>query len=190
MNDKGKLIIEQRYSEAVRKGLTGMEGKFGSILKYLGEPLVTHTGGWYTSNPMEDLYEIPDDNPKMPEFDEDEPVMEIGWHFDGSSSGISLEIFFYEEAPDRGWRRIENGGPGPGKELSVWWKGKLVFCESDDSLFCYVPSHEWESHVDYLFGIAKQRELKSRKKQIEETKEEVKKEKLSWLERMRLRWGI
>jgi hypothetical protein len=191
MNEKEKRVREQRQIEANRKGLLGMEGKFGVILKNLGEPLIAHGGGWYTTNEMDDPWALPGDGEEeMPQFDEDEPVMEMGLHYNGLSSGIHLEIFYYHDAPDVGWRRIEQGGPGPGRELSVWWKGHLVFCESNDELYCYVPSGEWESKIDYLFNVAKQREQKAYKKAVEESKEEVKRQKLSLIERLRLRWGI
>lgn len=189
MNDKEKIIKEQRCIEANRKGLMGMEGKFGCILRNLGEPIIEHTGGWFTSNEMEDIWELPDET-QMPEFDEDEPVIEVGLSFSAMSSGMNLEIFHYHDASDRGWRRIENGGPGPGKELSVWYKGNLVFCESNDELFCYTPSPEWENMIDKLYALAKEKEANNRRKQILENREEIRKSKLSWLERIKLRWGI
>jgi hypothetical protein len=192
MNEKEKRLQEQRHMEANRKGLLGMEGKFGVILKHLGEPLIAHAGGWYGTSEMEDVWALPGESGEedMPTFDEDEPVMEMGLHYNGLSSGLHLEIYYYHDAPDRGWRRLEQGGPGPGRELSVWWKGHLVFCESNDELYCYNPSHEWEDKIDYLFGIAKKRENKKYQEVIKESREQAQRDKLSWIERLRLRWGL
>jgi len=192
MNEKEKRLQEQRHMEANRKGLLGMEGKFGVILKHLGEPLVSHGGGWYSSNEMDDPWALPGEETEdvMPSFDEDEPVMESGLHFNGLSSGIHMEIYYYHDAPDIGWRRVEQGGPGPGRELSVWWKGHLVFCESNDELFCYNPFKDWEEKVDYLFGIAKKKENVKYQEIVQQSKQDYVKDKQSWIERLRLRWGL
>lgn len=174
MNDKERRVKEQRYIEASRKMLLGLEGKLGVILKQLGEPIISQGGTWFDSTPMIDVWELPDEETGMPTFEEDEAIIEVGMIFDGMSSGIHVEIKYIEDE----------------KALSLRYKGQLVFSEMNDELQCYVPSPEWEKHVDDLFNIAKKREEKKHSEYVEESKLQSKREKLSFLEQLRLRWGI
>lgn len=173
MYEKEKYIKEQRLIEATRKGLTGLEGKLGCILKFLGQPILAHGTGDVTSNPLPDLLGEEEEE-FLPELDEDVEFYEVGVLFDGLSSGLHLEVCYNPEM----------------KEIKVTYKGYLVYREVSGDLDCYVPSREWEGHVDYLYGIAKKKEQASNRQRVEEAKEEKMQMKRGLLERLKTRWGM
>ena len=45
MHELARRIKEQRLIDATQKGLTGLDGKIGTILKGMGEPIIVHEGG-------------------------------------------------------------------------------------------------------------------------------------------------
>jgi hypothetical protein len=176
MNDKERRVREQRLSEAIRKGLTGLEGKFGTILRYLGKPIIGHGGEWVTTSEALNVYDYLEEEKtdELEEMDEEQTVIDCGYVFDGLASGIHLEIIY----------KLHE------KELKVFWEGNLVYAEVASELECYSPSHTWESKVDYLFNVAKKREKKEYHATIEENKIEAKRQKFSLLDHLRKRWGI
>jgi hypothetical protein len=176
MEELAKKIKEQRLIQATQKGLTGLDGKIGTIVKNMGEPIINHTGGSLEcfameSSFLEDPYELEDDE-EMPIYDEDQP-RRIGMFFDGLSRGMHIEIKYLADI----------------NELTVNYKGYLVYAEEVGELVCYVPSPEWESKIEQLFLIARKKEAIHRKEDIQEQKEEAMREKLSFLEKIKLRWG-
>lgn len=95
MFEKEKIIKDQRVNEATRKNFVGLEGKFGTILKYLGEPIIGHSqgggGGLFESNSMPDVWEIEESENKIPVADLEDNVVEEGMYFDGLRRGIHME---------------------------------------------------------------------------------------------------
>ncbi len=183
MNDKEEKIKEQRTLEAVKKNLMGNAGKFGLIARFLGEPIVSQSGfdGHF---PDDQIYHIYSDTVEEPigggftenrEYDSYESnVIEIGWLFDGLSSGMHLEIKYLEEF----------------KELKVTYKGNIVYREIAGELFAYVPNDEWETNINKLYAIAEKRELTERLKKKKILVEESNKNKNNWFKNMKDRWGF
>lgn len=173
MSDKEKRIKEERLRDASRNGYIGLEGKFGTILKYLGHPIITEGGSFYEANYMEDPYATEEEE-EMPTFDEEQAVMELGYIFDGLSSGIHIEIKYISDR----------------QELMVSYKGFTVYSEIAGELECYVPNAEWEKNIESLYQHAKVRESKQRGEYMVENRQEAQRQKESLLERLRLRWGL
>jgi hypothetical protein len=109
-------------------------------------------------------------------------VSQIGWIFDGLSQGMHMEIQYMNS------RMIQSETLY--NILSSSYKGREVYCEVRGDLQKYIPTPEWEEWVERLFKIAKKKELQKRKNANKESSEEVKKEKLAWLKRLRDNWGI
>ncbi len=174
MHDKEKRIRDHRLTEATRKNLVGLEGKFGTILKSLGKPIIGDGGiKMFESTPMPNFYDYLDEEEGLETMEEDQPTTDIGVIFDGLTSGLHLEIIYkYEE-----------------RELKVLWQGEMVYLELAGELECYIPSHTWESKIDYLFNVAKKRVEKERRKIVDEDKLEKQRDKLSFLARLRKMWG-
>lgn len=176
MFEKEKLVKEQRLSEATRKNLVGLEGKFGTILKYLGDSIIGHSqgggGGLFESNPMSDVWDIEEDE-SIPTADLDDNVMEEGMHFDGLRRGIHLEIIY----------KIAS------KEIAVLFEGYDVYRESEGELICYIPSERWESIIDKLFKIAKGKEVKHKVESKKRNEAEAEKLKSNFLKHLKKAWG-
>lgn len=173
MLDKEKRIKEERLREASKNGYTGLGGKFGTILKHLGHPIITESSSFYEANYMDDIYAIEEDD-EIPTMDEEQTIMKLGYIFDGLSSGIHMEIKYISHE----------------QKLTVSYKGFTVYSEIAGELECYVPSTEWEKHIESLYQRAKIRENKERIVDLMENRQETQKQKESLLERLRLRWGL
>ncbi|RDJ35613.1 MAG: hypothetical protein DWQ19_12410 [Crenarchaeota archaeon] len=206
MNEKERKIKEQRTIEASRKNFMGLDGQFGTILKNLGTPIVSQlsSGGnldtiGVTRTEMPSAFPednqdycdiptmevltggIPIDDPDSPEWTNKENVLRqqvstanIGWHFDGLNRGMHLEIKYLDST----------------SELSVYYKGYLVYKEEKGSLKTFVPDSEWEGWIQSLYQQAKKKENKHRKEEKEERIKIAQKNKESWLQRIRKNWGI
>ena len=207
MRDKEQKIIEQRTIEASKKGLMGFSGKLGTILRYLGQPIVTNSAGmWseqmgYSANSLDEYlgYKI-DDYDETPEMetmevydDFGQPIQspnspewtpstsrkaysidKIGYYFQSLSSGINLEIKYLDDR----------------KELITNYQGYLVYKELGGELQAYVPSEEWEKHINNFYRMAKKKEDAARKKEKVEKVVKAEKNKAKWLETMKKFWGI
>jgi len=183
VNEIAKRVKEQRLIEATQKGYTGLDGKIGIVLKGMGEPIIAHEGGrneemfgimmptHHSSGPLNDPYDI-DEEGAMPEYDEDEPCL-IGWMFDGLRRGVHMEIKYMVDT----------------KELTLTYKGYLVYAEEAGDITCFVPHKEWEEKLEWLLVSARPMAQARHKEMALEEKEEDKKDKLSFLEKLRLRWG-
>ncbi len=174
-NEKEKRIKEQRLIEATRKGLTGLEGKFGCILRNIGTPIIAHGGSWFESSELEDVWSLPEDkDEEIPTMDIDESIMETGRFFEGLTKGMHLEIKYMSDS----------------KDLVVYYKGYIVYHEVSGELDCYIPNREWETHIDNLFALAKKKESAGRKETKIINKQEAERQKLSFLDKLRLKWGV
>ena len=176
MRDQEKRIKEQRTIEAARKNLMGSSGKLGCICRFMGQPIHEHGGGFvetrYLDAPWYDETNGPDSD--IPTLDEDENIFVIGWFFDGMSSGVHMEIKYMDTL----------------HELTVRWKGYLMYREVRGELDVYVPRPDWEGQVESLYKIAKQREQVVKADVAEEQFEESQRQKESWLQRMMQKWGL
>lgn len=178
MHEKEKQLHDQRLLEATRKGLMGLDGKLGCVVKYLGQPIMDQTASFYMPNemyfPWREFEEEPTGKCGIPEADAEEGIMEIGRQFSGLSSGVNLEITYLEGE----------------KELKAVFDGKLVFREVTGELKSYSPNKIWESKVEDFYVIAKKRELKAYEKEVQEYEEEKVVETNRFLQYLRDKWGI
>ncbi len=177
MREQEKRIKEQRTIEAARKNMMGPSGKIGTICRYMGEPIKEHGGGLvetrYFNAPWYD--EINGADSDIPTFDdEDDNIFVLGWFFDGTTNGIHLEIKYTEAT----------------HELAARWKGYLVYQEVKGELQAYTPFPEWESKVEQIYKLAKEREKVAKKQYEAEEQEEAERAKESWLESVMRKWGL
>ena len=223
-----KKIQEERTLEATKKGLMGLGGKLGRILRVLGHEIEAqyeggHMGlpsssdvasaGWgFESIPLDDPDEEPWDGVLRPGSSEeiqdqipyadgevsallDEPtgggfrdernnkrsqvnIVNVGWHFDGLPHGVHMEIFY--KMNEEKLRR----------ELSVYFRGYLVYLEATGSLLAYIPNDLWEKEIERLFELAKKRSKGKMNEIRDDNKQEGEREKKGWLKALRDRWGI
>lgn len=204
MNEKEKRIKEQRTIEATNKGLMGISGKLGLIVRTIGQPIINQTeNGFdefigYSSNPFSSYYNIEEDQneiktmevldafgmpiqePNSSEWDQNrtnrinQSIKTIGWIFDSLNSGINLEIKYF----------LENA------LLTVQYNGIYVFKECEGDLITYVPEQTWELKINSLFEKAKKLNEKKRNIEKEKKVEQQKREKENWLEKLRKNWGF
>lgn len=201
MNEKEARIKEQRTIEATRKGYMGANGKFGLILKHLGQPIISHTN---ENTIFYDFYEELDEPKELGGSPEeiqnqipymldlcDEPngygwretrnpkgdfanVHNIGWHFDGLSRGMHLEIRYLDSQ----------------KELTVSYKGYMVYKEVSGELAAFAPLPEWEQKIEQLHTVAKSLENDTRKLENKSQRKSAEQAKQNWLSKMRQKWGF
>ena len=174
MNNKEKIIREKRTIEAVKKNFMGPGGKLGLIAKYLGSPIIVQGSGMFDQTFLDDPYEEQNNSEEMPTFGDHETVYEIGWIYDGLNQGLHLEIKY----------------SNPENKLTVYYKGYEVYREVSGELEAYAPFEEWENAIQELYKISKIRQKDKKEKDYINKKEIVKKIKLSFLEKLRMRWGI
>lgn len=202
MNEAEKLIKQKRLVQATQNNLMGLNGKLGCIAKFMGDPITMHLEGgqFFSSTELDDPYyyqtdindcrtaeeianKIPmmnadQDDPQGPEWREFQnrinvTTYDMGWIFDGLNKGLHLEIKYM----------VENN------ELIVYYKGSLVYKESAGDLDAYVPHPEWEDKVDQLFKTAEKIREKNTKSQREENIDLNKRQKESWLQSIKKKWG-
>lgn len=194
-------IREQRTVEANKKGFIGQNGKIGTVLKMMGQPIVSHSegGAYVDTNYLEESQEESPWPVSTSEFMNSIPVMDldgnvrpeteewaqiknpvsygvynVGWHFDGLSRGMHLEIKYDDTEA----------------KLVVLHKGYVVYKEIKGEIVSYVPKDEWEGWIEVLYKKAK--EIQRRKKEIEfeDQVKESEKIKASWWAEMKSRWGL
>lgn len=174
-NDYENQIKEKRTIEASKKNLMGKSGKLGMILKHFGEPIVSQEGMFSDASYFDHFWEdVGEDEESMPTFEEGSLSHDVGRIWDGLSRGMHLEIQYMNNK----------------KELTVYEKGYLVYKESSGELLCYVPKESWEKNINQLYDRSKYMEKDQRKKDSEEVNKEADRAKLSWLWKIRDKWGI
>lgn len=191
-------IKEQRTALAIKNNLMGFDGKIGCVVRNLGQKITEHSAGFSTHYNSTSLYDY---NSSLEEDDGDYviPVMDagveeptggawrderqeveshniedIGWFFDGLNRGMHLSIKYLESD----------------KELSVNYKGIIVYREVAGDLEGYVPSPVWEDLIDNLYKVARKKQKNVLQDNKEVHKQEVQKQKTSWLNRIREKWGF
>ena len=182
-------IKEKRLAEATKKGLNSPTGKIGTVLRMLGSPIVGQT----EDASYIDLEGREDEEKGMPVMDiegvqrpagsewsdpEVVPTLygihEVGRHFDGLSRGMHMEIIYKNES----------------SEMSVYFRGHLVYREVQGDLQCYIPSDEWEGWVSSLFKVAKKAQREEKEREFKDRVQEADRAKKSWLREMASRWGL
>jgi hypothetical protein len=208
-DEKEKRIKEQRTIEATKKGLMGASGKFGVIVRNLGQPIISHNSGdeFYNSSYLDDPYELDAPNsstelkPGSPEeiqnqipymgSELDEPTG-FGWkenrqsHREGSSM---VEIGWLWDGL-RGGMHLEIKYLDESKELTVHHGGYLVYQEVAGDLTRYLPNEDWELLINRVYLVAKKKEQSKKRIKKEERTNLGERIKKNWLQRMRDRWGI
>ena len=180
MDSKESLIREKRTIQALRNDLMGPSGKLGTICRYLGDKIQFQSmgGGFILDDPYE-ITNIPDQFSnegllqELPEFD-DEITYEVGWVFDGMSRGMHIEIKYIDHE----------------KRLTTTYKGYEVFVEIAGELEKYAPFPEWEDMVERLYKAATENRKKLKKEEKQNLKELVSRKQQSFLQKMRMKWGI
>lgn len=161
---KEKLIQEKRTIEATRKNFIGLTGKFGAIVQTLGHKIIS-------SGFFEEAEEISED---IPTFEDDYEGVCIGYHFDGLSRGLHLEIQYDQSL----------------SEIKVHYKGSLVYHEVAGDLFAYVPQDVWENEIEKLYKSAKLK-VKNTKQELEGQRSwKAKIKAANFLDHLKDRWGI
>jgi len=171
MSKQERIIREKRTIEAVKKNMMGQTGKLGTIVKYLGYPVIRQGSGLFDQSFLDDPFAHPiEDLPTS----EDLEVYQEGYIFDGLSRGMHIEIK-YENADRRIW---------------CTYKGYPVYFEISGELESYAPFSDWEDLIERLYKAAK-----AKKKKLELSMEPVIEEaamarKQSLWQKMRLKWGV
>lgn len=195
-------IREQRIIEANKKGLIGQSGKIGTVLRIMGQPIISqYEGGTFIDsnyinlrgeeildeepqNNNELLKKIPimdagaNDRPQTSEWAElEDPsqvsIQTIGWHFDGLDRGMHLEIDYRDASA----------------ELSVTYKGYTVYKEVGGEIICYVPHEEWETWIEKLSKNAKDIQRKLKEQEFKSKVEQTEKQKNNWWNSIVEKWG-
>lgn len=190
MLDKEKILKEQRLAEAMDRNYMGLEGKFGVILKHLGKSVISQGSANYEMTEFIDVYDI-DEKEGLPEEDIDAPIREIGKVFDGLKFGHHIEISYLKESlipikVNEYYTRYEEAF----KVIKVLWNGYLVYLETEGDLLIFTPSSDWEDVILKIYDSAAKLQKQRKMDNIAETQIEAKKNKLSFLERLREKWGI
>ena len=174
MNPEEK-IKERRTVEAVKKDYMGRSGKFGVILRYMGQKIRTQGSPLHDVSYMEDPYDLHNEDDEIEEmgyFDEEDTSASLGWIFQGYERGMHLEIKYMRGT------------------LSVDYKGYPVYKESYGDLKCFVPNKEWEDNIEQLYKVARKLEKEDKKQKKVEKEQKVEAVKMGFMEMMRKLWGI
>ena len=164
-------ILEQRTNEAVQKNYMGMEGKIYRIAKYLGFEIIKDSGFSETID-YDEMFDITDPN-TIPILDEGPVSYNIGYSYDGLSSGRNIEIVSndYEQT------------------IKLYCKGYLVYHEEHGTLMAFVPHDMWEKTVDDLYEKV-QEKIKRKMEEIKKEEEQVVAELAQHeLQKLRSKWG-
>lgn len=180
----GQPIMEQYEGLSMYDGTTGV-GKSESTLDL----------DFYNEDTFEDMYSatsnesfmkrmpvIIDDNNPRPTGSEwtnitndvHISIQPKGYHFDGMSRGMHLEI----------WYDSEN------MHFSVYSRGYLVYKEEMGDLITYRPDEYWESQVDKLYKVAKSVDRDKKEDAFVKETQDAEKEQKSWIQSLRDRWGL
>lgn len=180
MHPKEKELAQRRTIEAAQKDMIGPAGKLGVIARQLGSVIVSQCSGLHEYNDYDlDPYEQDQatDN-ELPVYHEEDGAdfdsRIQGLVFDGLSRGMHIEIKY---------KRFS-------AELTCYYKGYKVYQEVAGDIYAYSPSPEWEDMIESLFKVAQKQQRESQKEQREVNEVIAKKQKESFLQSLRTRWGI
>lgn len=196
MNDKENLVKEKRLILATTKNLTGLEGKIGQILKYMGDPVISQASGFYEQANWNDMYpylnvyDMPN-NEDLPTEDMDTNLIEIGRTLSALKWGINMELSYLRESRIPVKRtELYTEWVDAQKVMSVTYKGYIVYREISGDLESYLPDDEWETALDRIYEACKKIKKQSKIDKDVERTEEIRNDKLGLIARLRERWGI
>jgi hypothetical protein len=203
-SQKEKVIREKRTIEATKKNLMGPAGKIGIIVRALGDPIMAQGGSnidtYYLEDPFEDFsnveYEKTLSGQNGPVAWTDDLIENeggagaihednsnfLGYVFDGLSRGIHIEIQYIRQIDIMTMRQIYT--------LKVHYKGYEVYKEVAGELDAYAPFPEWEDLILRLYKNAKEKHKSIKDQEYTDLIEVVDKKKASFLDRLRMRWGV
>lgn len=171
--NKEQVIKEARTIEAMKKGFMGLEGKFCSIAKRLGFPILQQGSRMFSENLLDDPFEEKDEN-EIPMMDEDENSYEIGRQFDGLSRGMNLTISVKFHL----------------REITCRYEGRIVYQEMAGELEGYAPDPSWEDKIESLFSYSRKVERLEKPKERQQMLENAEKKRSEILEHLRSKWGL
>jgi hypothetical protein len=188
-DSKENVIREKRTIEATKKNFMGPAGKFGVILRAFGSPIIRQGSGLFDEGFLDsgDADQVHTEysttisgqqgpvvfRDEIKEFSDDY-VFSEGHVFDGLSRGMHIEIIQKEST----------------NELTVTYKGYVVYREVAGELDSYAPFPDWEDMIERLYRTAKERVKKLKKMQEEQISFRVDESKKSFWQRLRMRWGV
>lgn len=164
MSAEEEAIREKRTVQALKNDLMGPSGKIGTICRFLGTPIVDQMSEYYFDDEEENVIPTIDDSVSM----------DIGWLFCGLSRGMHLEIKYLDYE----------------KRLSVTYKGNEVYAEESGKLETYAPNKTWEDLIEKLYKVAKEKRKKVNKEEKIQQEAVVERAQLSFLNRLKQKWGI
>jgi len=167
-----QLIKEARTIEAMKNGYIGFGGKFATIAKRLGGPIIKQGGVYTEETEFEDIFK--DEDEEIKDMDEDEIVYELGIQYDALSQGINLQILIYYHLA----------------EIKVFYEGQMVYKEVSGELESYAPNQIWENKINQIYSLAKKIEKINKPEENKKNIEEKNKKKNKILEEFRKKWGI
>lgn len=170
--NRDQMLKEARTIEAMRKGYMGLEGKFCTIAKRLGEPIIRQGSLYVNRNYLPETDQIEED--EIPTMDDDQDSYEIGIQFDGLSRAMNLTISVLFHL----------------REITVRYEGQIIYKEIAGELDGFAPIDEWEEKIEELYSVS--RKIERQQKPIEKRKliEKAHKKREEILESLRLKWGL
>ena len=163
-------IQEQRTNEAIKKNYMGMEGKIYLVAKYAGDEIVKQTEAPEILD-FDSIYET--DPVAIPYLDEESYSTVQGYHYNGLSNGLHLEITTSE---------YEN-------LIKVYYKSYLVYHEEGGNLSTFIPHQGWEEIIEKMYKQVQDR-IKAKIEKIKKEEEQLlKKLEKEEVDRLRSKWG-
>lgn len=170
--DYDQKIKEARTIEAMKNGYMGFGGKFATIAKKLGSPIIKQGGIYTEETEFEDIFE--EEKEEIQTMDEDEVTYELGIQYDSLSQGTNLQIIIHYHLA----------------EINVYYEGQIVYKEVSGELESYAPNVIWEGKINQAYELAKKIERKNKPEEKKRSLEEKNKNKNKILEEFRKKWGI
>lgn len=171
--NREQQIKEARTIEAMKNGYMGLEGKFCSIAKHIGQPIFHQGSRVFEQTFLDDPYHIPEAD-EIPMMDEDQNSYEVGSQFDGLSRGMNLTISIAHHL----------------REITCRYQGRIVYKEIAGELEGYSPDPEWENKIESLALLARSIERQKRPDERAKLIESNQKKRTEILEYLKLKWGL
>lgn len=171
--NKEEMIKDARTTEAMKNGYMGVDGVFGMIAKYVGQPMYQHGSRSYESTEFRDAFDL-ENAEEIPTMDEEQNSYQIGYQFDGLSRGVNMSITVHHHL----------------REIICRYNGKVVYCEIAGDLEGYAPDPVWEEKVKKFGDFAKVIEKRERPILREKMIKESNKKRTEILEYYKNKWGL
>lgn len=204
-DDIEEKIKEKRTLEANQKGLMGKNGKVGTILKILGQPIINQSeGGTFIDSNYIDLeandYKNLEDYSNSTELMRNIPIMDCNSNDRPSSDEwdqnmpdpqnfSTTTIGMHFDGLSRGLH-LEIKYDEYESELVVYYKGYIVYKEIKGELINYVPLEEWHNHIEHLYKISKEKQRKIKEIEFEQQIKQNENRKQLWWNKIKEQWGI